>query len=395
MLSSYGKITIDGKSVGKYTVNADGINGEFTLNGIKYTIRYDIQTKQIVVLNEQGEEIGNLSGYDSLANITLTNQDRTTKYTFNGKSLIGIGAGTRTDINGETSFTYELIGNKIIIVIDGENKVEMEIQDNGEILVGGEKYTLLTSLSGEWIVGETGETLKIGNIRMDGSVEELIFGIYDVASSAMYDIQRKTITFSLNETKYEISSLVGGYISLKKNGITSIVCIAQSEVDDYKGEWISQDNGKVRFDGLGNAKSYGGGTITIMNKENDIVGVYKYTFNEKGKLQFVMNNLYHVFVKAEGNDEKAFEKDGEYYSIKQPDMVYDITATVDGSAMTYYFDGLGTAVTSGNDEYSYEILDFNLTAKTVKLKIASQEGTERIATLDYTGRIVKLIFDEQ
>lgn len=355
-----GYLTIDGKDI-SYRLDNATLEGTFTYNGVAYTIVYHEEDGAITLTD--GSKTATYCRKDAFGDLTLVGQDGKI-YTFDGRSSSderGI-----LYVNGESAYTYELIGGELRIYLDGqvgsitegENVYLLEL--NGKMT----ELRIKSDFTGTWAMSGSLTNMVIGTMGLDGTMPGSVKGT-DVTFTMEED---GSLAFVYEgATFYVIWVGEDLVVDTSKEWYLYGNQVYCSKVDTLFGTWKDFMDAGYQFDGMSNSDLTSGMAQSGLIKDGEITNgtAYNYSYNEKmGKyilwtvdsrtgetriyrLNFVDPSTIGAYVNETGD--KAFV-------IEEGNRLYNMEVTDDDTDITYSFDGFGNVTTSEGNTYSYKLV---------------------------------------
>lgn len=395
-LKTAGAVTINGVSVGKYTLENSTLSGSFAYDGTTYYISYNEETG-LVEVTAGGEDYTTLYRLDGWENLTLETEDGET-FTFNGGGNISKGGVMTCSLTGATyrykpdgargAAIYDENGSQIGTLVPEESDYKLTI--NGDVT----HLYVANVFTGSWVV-KGGGTLEIGrfggNYTASGTVsgKEVTFEYDSVNGYVSYTLD-STDYYLLPLTVLDITELaLSGQVQLSGN---YKVCIKIDRYDGWQGEYTAADGTVLAIDGFGNSMQAGTATLTA---DNGDVTVYTYTMVNDAP-EFTLGTAVYRLKEVDAGTENALVKDGKSYLLVQPDKLYGVTAAyAEDNTVTYYFDGLGAAVRSDGKTFSYEILKDSTSTYEMTVSLSS-DGETLQAVINYaSGYTLKFVNSDE
>lgn len=371
--------------------NATG-KGSITDGATVYQIEY-VEETGLIKVTVSGRTF-NLEPRDDYygavyAGVTQSGVNTDKTYTFDGRGKLENGG--KLTVSDGTEYTYKIEGDSVTVTKDTESGTLTVDVTSGFLCLNigsvTEYLTYRTAFAGEWkIGGRDGGSMTVTQVKADGtaSVTLSYLDIDNQTYTANYSVADGTLTFTVQINGADTILYIKGYgdatrgyeLTLTRGTDEgNLICVPSDKVDELAGkEFTDANNGKLVFDGMGNAR-YGKGTAAYIYENGNAGTVYSYGFDVNGNARLMADGRTYLFVKAADG---AYQNGADKYALKTPDSLYLITVRdLDNENTTYAFDGAGKVVckvpgTSGDvlTVYSYEII--------------AGEDTNRV-TLVFTG----------
>ncbi|MGN0823621.1 MAG: GLUG motif-containing protein [Candidatus Coproplasma sp.] len=350
--------------------------GEITIGDKTYKMTLDeISGTIALTVNEQAA--GSMAQGDGWKNVTLYDGD--TSYKFDGRGNVG---GSVTISDG-TTLSYEM-GADGMPVIDGT-----PLEASQSVFIWGEKTLVFkTGFAKTWLSPVSNEEVVISEVTSSFTAE---VKFVDQTFTFTYNPERNTLTYVDNGkgvstiVTYSLSgdkelSMVseGGYVA-------NVICIASTELDLWRGEYVAADGSSWAFDGHGFGE-YGSGTATYFSAtgkttyyhyyQNSLDLVYIYTGAKTGM----------VFTEVASG---GYSMDGgkAYLPVNADDM-YMEEVRFNGEYVK--FDGVGNIWNSSGTktEYTYKMLTSTYSV------IIDGQGVKKMGKVTTAGGVGELTLSD-
>lgn len=351
--------------------------GEITIGGKTYKMSLDEKSGTIALtLNEQAA--GSLAQRDGWGGVTL--YEGAVSYKFDGRGNIG---GIVTVSDG-TSLSY-VMGSNGLPVIGG---AALETTDSG-FRWGDKTLVFNTGFAKTWLASETNDEIVISEVTASLTAEVIIGDetfvfTYNPERNTLtyidnsYDVVT-TITYSLNGDK-ELTYVAEGAYSV------TVMCIASTELDLWRGEYVAEDGSSWVFDGHGLGE-YGGGTA-VYTAKNGKMTAYSYSQNELNQIYiYTGSKTGMVFTEvAEGG--YAMKGSIKSYMPVSVDSMYLTEVRLNGNFVK--FDGVGNIWDASLNKTEYTYKQFTKTY----CVIYDGQGVKKMGTITTAGAVAELTFSD-
>lgn len=373
-----------------YSVDSTGFAGTFIYNDTKYTFSYDGATDNVTVTGN-GKTF-KMCRYDNWLNIKVA--DGETVYSFDGYGYLADGGVATAKGATEVEYTYKASadGNTVTLTEQNGGALYGTIEKSGSGYIlkkdgSSIQLKIVNVFTGSWVIGGEGGTIVVGDIAADNTAS----GSYCGENVTFTYVSDKVMSFEVSGKKLYLIKLnvaagIKQEIALSetpdtKYGFTR--CIQQSiTLDGAAGEY-SNANGSLLLDGF-TVSSTGIGTATLTDKDGK--RVYNYTINRFNMAVLSVKKVVKFILKpVAAQQDGAYQKDGSWYILVEPDRFYNINAK-DGKTegVTYSFDGTGNIICSDGTVYSYTEVPERDTAKlTYTFELTTSDGKQYVAELSY------------
>lgn len=391
-LRTYGTVKIDGKTV-TYKLDDATMTGSFEYNGVTYSISYDDALGVVVV--ENGSDKFVMKRRDSMYGADLCDSEGNA-YVFNGGGLLESGGVLAV---GDDIYTYKIKGEVIEVYLESDKIGEITIENNAYKFVkqgSTVELSVRNNFTGEWLVGGgIDKVLTVGTIGADGKAQGVYLG---ENVTFTYHSEGKYLSFEWKNSTLYINSLTAANsvelaISEQNNTFGEFeLCLKASEVDAFRGSYVSDDGSFVVLDGFGNSR-FGKGKATFYTADGELSAVCSYTINKFGMPE-MSDNGKKVFKSVSVDTQGAYKLGDKAYSIVATDFLYGVIARGDDGVL-YTFDGVGGITDSNGHVYAYEGAVRDTHNLCVNMTVTAEDGKVYDAKINYSTTDYTFSLDEK
>lgn len=406
-----GSVTINGENVPYEAI--DNFYGRFTYDGVKYSVKLDVETNTVTVTYIGGEAV--LQRKDAYAALTLTDENGNV-YTFDGRGALGDLSGTMkiTSASGNIStLQYTVQEDGSLTVFDGAQSGVLSLNESNYLYtIKGVQKTLKMKnfFSNNWAIAQMYAALSVDSFDLKGNTTAKYPKVNATGEITYLTVNGKLIdkdTLALYIP--EGNGFVTLYLFAISNDEIAISTAPSISYGDYTvaaiqdelfGVWTSKLSNTLslvfEFDGLVDSSNTTATAIQTQSNTASSSQAYYYSRRADGNIMLWSANTigtqtaYNLVEWCSPTERGAFvNADGtKAFKLVSIDAIYQLSAyTKDGAE--WLFDGKGGIQVFNESEivanYTYTINAIK--NSTVELTVMMNGETVK-AIIDYSGETV-------
>lgn len=365
---------------GTYTLT-DTTHGTMTVGGKTYNIVYN-EAENKVTFAEAGTEQtvgGQMGRRDNWYGVELT--DGTLTYRFDGKSKVG----GSVIISDGTKLAYTISDGVVTV---GGNPLTATATGFGW---DGKTLSFSTGFAANWLVSGSDDVLEITEVGG--------YFTADVGGKAyVYDPTANTLTLTEGDSVTVLTLMGDKEMSIMRtfeDGTEeNLNCIKTAYADNWKGEYVTEDGKKWKFDGLGGSV-YGNGGVAVFT-DSDGESRYTYRINALGNPYISGIGEGLTMMEAENGE---FTNDGKSYATIEVDMYYGRTVSLiyndSRDTKNYFFDGISNVWVKETDDTEYTQKAYTYEIVTSVLCEIYNDGVRYNGRMSQVGMTIELQVTDQ